>query len=141
MDKAIKEKDVRTENWYYVFPGRKRRRLLHKRICQCGKVEFVSVQQLNSLCMVCSHLGPLNSAWKGDNAKPDTGRARAEKYFSLKACVKCTKEESVERHHIDGNPLNNNPSNVILFCRNCHMIYDGRSLGRLRGLKHAKRKI
>jgi hypothetical protein len=32
----------------------------------------------------------------------------------------------VERHHKDGNPLNNDPGNIDRLCRRCHMVVDGR---------------
>lgn len=31
-----------------------------------------------------------------------------------------------ERHHRDGDPTNNDPSNIELLCRLCHMEEDGR---------------
>jgi hypothetical protein len=31
-----------------------------------------------------------------------------------------------ERHHIDGNPLNNSPENILLVTRKEHMMADGR---------------
>ena len=50
--------------------------------------------------------------------KPQSGRAQAERKFP------CPK--GYERHHIDGNPLNNDPSNIQITKRKDHMIVDGR---------------
>ena len=50
--------------------------------------------------------------------KPKSGRAQAERMFP------CPK--GYERHHIDGNPLNNDPSNIQIVKRKEHMSTDGR---------------
>jgi len=71
--------------------------------------------------------------FRKSDPKPATGRARARSQFSLApTCAKCgVKREKynyvrLERHHKDGNPLNNDPSNIETLCRNCHMEVDGR---------------
>jgi len=48
--------------------------------------------------------GSLNPNWKGENVSPDGGRLRA---WNMYPCP-----EGKERHHIDGNPKNNEPSNI-----------------------------
>jgi len=63
--------------------------------------------------------------WKGDDAKPKTGRCRARNWFEAKPCATCGAARS-ERHHVDGNTLNNAPSNIQHLCRRCHMTVDGR---------------
>lgn len=65
-----------------------------------------------------AHTGTNSVQWKGDKALPDTGRTRAEGYFEC--------PQGKERHHIDGNPLNNNPANVEFLTRREHQIKDGR---------------
>jgi hypothetical protein len=50
--------------------------------------------------------------------KPASGRVQAERKFF------CPKGH--ERHHIDGNPLNNDPSNIQIVKRKEHMSVDGR---------------
>ena len=63
--------------------------------------------------------GSGNPNWKGGKVKNlQAGRTRAEVMFS------CPKGK--ERHHIDGNPLNNNPENVEFLTRKEHMKKDGR---------------
>lgn len=68
-----------------------------------------------------------NPHWKGPNAIQKTGRTRAERKFY------CPK--GLERHHIDGNPLNNSPNNIAFITRSEHMKLDGR-LDKL----HSKRR-
>jgi len=67
-----------------------------------------------------------NNFWKGDAADPDTGRDRARRWFPLPTvCCECEVAPATERHHLDGNPLNNT-NNVLPVCRRCHMRLDGR---------------
>lgn len=44
-----------------------------------------------------------------------------------KKCSVCKQADAVERHHKDGNPCNNEPENIIICCRKCHMDLDGRN--------------
>ena len=63
--------------------------------------------------------------WKGNDAGVDAGRVRARNLYNLGPCERCG-EPATDRHHVDGNTLNNEPDNVQIFCRRCHMIVDGR---------------
>jgi hypothetical protein len=49
--------------------------------------------------------GERNHEWKGDKAKPKSGRERARNMFPC--------PQGKQRHHIDGNPLNNIPENIM----------------------------
>ena len=70
-----------------------------------------------------------NPMWKGSNVKTiNAGRTRAERWYKLKPCVRCG--EKAERHHKDGNTLNNKPENINFLCRKCHMKSDGRMFKR-----------
>lgn len=64
-------------------------------------------------------------AWKGDKALPTTKRERIQRRFILGACELCG-EIATDRHHKDGNPGNNDLSNIQPLCRHCHMETDGR---------------
>ena len=70
-------------------------------------------------------LGADHHAWIGDKAKPKSGRSRALRRFPASPCCVCGASKS-DRHHIDGNALNNEPSNISFLCRKCHMNHDGR---------------
>lgn len=54
----------------------------------------------------------------GDAATKRTGRGRAEKLIAAGQCIVCKRPG--ERHHIDGNTLNNAGENVVLLCRKHH---------------------
>ena len=62
--------------------------------------------------------GEKSPLWKGDKAKPNSGRVRAIKLFP------CPRDK--ERHHVDGNPLNNVSENIAIVTRKQHMELDGR---------------
>ena len=65
--------------------------------------------------------GALNPAWTGARGKPTAGRARARLlYPDLGTCEGCGDAPAVERHHRDGDPLNNARGNVAFLCDSCH---------------------
>lgn len=69
--------------------------------------------------------GSLHPSWKGNDVEPHAGNLRAIKMFPLEPCENCGNNKS-ERHHRDGNPLNNDRNNIRFLCHRCHMIEDGR---------------
>ncbi len=69
-----------------------------------------------------------------------TGHWRArQKYPVIGNCERCVEKPATDRHHKDGNTLNNDRSNVAFLCRKCHMEEDGRmeTLNNLPRPKHA----
>lgn len=69
-----------------------------------------------------------NPNWKANSINKNTGHIRARRKFHQKEnCNFCGKAKA-ERHHQDGNPMNNNKDNIIWLCRSCHMKEDGRIL-------------
>lgn len=69
--------------------------------------------------------GSASPAWKGDVARAETKRARAQRIYPLGICQNCGKP-ATERHHIDRDTGNNQSSNILILCRRCHMQMDGR---------------
>jgi len=69
--------------------------------------------------------GESHYAWKGDLARAETKRERAQKAFALTKCESCD-AQATDRHHIDGDTGNNVRANIAILCRRCHMIADGR---------------
>jgi hypothetical protein len=67
-----------------------------------------------------------NPNWKGNNATFSTGRARAGRWFKKNRPCKICGSLKTEKHHKDGNPLNNNPKNIEWLCRRHHQEADGR---------------
>jgi 5-methylcytosine-specific restriction endonuclease McrA len=54
-----------------------------------------------------------------------TKRQRADNPRVWGPCEKCP-APGIDRHHRDGNPGNNVPENLMVLCRRCHMVEDGR---------------
>jgi len=72
--------------------------------------------------------GKRNPRWKGDDVQVVAGNHRARSMYPLEPCEICGSEKS-ERHHVDGNPMNNTQSNIQFLCRKHHMRVDGRPTG------------
>lgn len=70
--------------------------------------------------------GERHYRWKGDGASNEAKRMRAQRIYGLGRCERCLRNRATDRHHKDGNPGNNDPSNVEKLCRKCHMTVDGR---------------
>jgi transcription elongation factor Elf1 len=54
------------------------------------------------------------------NVNSNTGRRRAQRLVDAINCEKCGSTEKLERHHKDGNPMNNEPNNLAVLCSPCH---------------------
>ena len=59
-------------------------------------------------------------AWQGEAVSKRVGHQRALRRFAATQCGECGAERA-ERHHIDHNPVNNDPANIAILCRRCHM--------------------
>lgn len=65
-----------------------------------------------------------NPRWKGEQASPQSGRSRLNRWTELPdKCWGCMVSKNVERHHLDSNPLNNTPENILPLCRKCHKSF------------------
>jgi 5-methylcytosine-specific restriction endonuclease McrA len=59
--------------------------------------------------------------WKEERKrKPIRPSLRREKLTRPRKCMWCRKNPAQEIHHIDGNPSNNKPDNLIPLCGTCH---------------------
>ena len=76
------------------------------------------------------------------NKKKDRARGHKQAlrlYPEIGPCAKCG-DQKAERHHIDDNPLNNAPQNIMPLCRSCHTKEHKKGLSRedtLRGVESA----
>lgn len=71
-------------------------------------------------------LGSNNPCWKNNDELTRSGAyARANReYSSLKTCCEfCGRTESLEIHHIDKNPKNNDKNNIMVLCSGCHHLW------------------
>lgn len=64
--------------------------------------------------------GPDNHSWKGNAVSANGARGRARRLYEQLPCSNCGGSKA-ERHHVDGNPKNNAPSNIRFLCHRCHM--------------------
>lgn len=69
--------------------------------------------------------GEESGAYKGSRAKKRSSRVRAIVKYVCDICESCSKP-ACDRHHKDGNTYNNEPENIAILCRRCHMLADGR---------------
>ena len=49
-----------------------------------------------------------------------TGRNRAQKLFPAVRCEECGAAGRLERHHVNEDPTDNRPENVMVLCMPCH---------------------
>jgi hypothetical protein len=67
------------------------------------------------------------------------GHKIARRLFpQLGICEKCG-DEATDRHHIDGDPWNNDRENIAFLCRYHHMQEDGRSEAQARRVTERNR--
>lgn len=107
-----------------------------ERVCgSCGAVFTLRpavVKPVNYCSRACSAAairgkptpaGEAHPRWRGDSATRQAGRMRAWTWFPAAPCQVCGADPNrtrVERHHIDGNTLNNEPSNIAFLCQKHH---------------------
>lgn len=67
-----------------------------------------------------------NGNWKGDAASRSAARDRLKRRVPVSGPCETCGEPAMDRHHKDGSTHNNDPSNIAMLCRRCHMEADGR---------------
>jgi len=106
----------------------RRRHLKVGHLCVCGCRESLDEKDISAgrLYLKTGHrCSVANPNWKGAMAPIGTARKRARRLYNVQPCSVCG--QTGERHHIDGNANNNDPSNIAFLCRRHHMIADGRA--------------
>ncbi len=73
----------------------------------------------------CSTLCARLTRAEQEGCLPTSGRKRAQRLFSTQSascevCSKSAPEVRIDRHHRDGNTLNNAPANISFRCAGCH---------------------
>lgn len=84
--------------------------------------------------------GEQHHHWGGDAVPPEAGRQRARRRYALGPCERCGKP-ATDRHHKDGVTTHNEPENIAILCRRCHMEVDGRLAAFVAMAKRPKRKL
>lgn len=65
----------------------------------------------------------MSKAW-GVLTTPNSGRRQAQKLYVAKICERCTAtNRKLERHHKNGDPLDNRPENIEILCTKCHRVH------------------
>jgi hypothetical protein len=82
------------------------------------KANRLNICRLTTIELSKTKFGSLNPMWKGDKAGIGSAHYRARSRYKV--------PKGYERHHIDGNPYNNNPENIAIVTRKEHQILDGR---------------
>jgi len=101
------------------------RRQWNKNHLEINRMKGKKHSKETKLKMSLSRQKEKNANWKGDKAREKSGRERARRWFvDKRPCENCGKKEEeiwrLERHHKDGNPLNNKPENIQWLCYLCH---------------------
>lgn len=63
--------------------------------------------------------------WKGDNINNSGGYGRTHRWFKKECCAECGCHENLEFHHVDKNPKNNEPGNIVVLCTKHHKAWHG----------------
>lgn len=92
---------------------------LQRRLENSGKLETIYKFTRRKFCSLrCKAKGryypPLTN--------PESSRQQARRRKGAGSCEKCNSAIHIDVHHKDGNPLNNNPENLMWLCRSCHAL-------------------
>ena len=131
--------------WGHARPGLDR---VAVRYPCCGRMlsrstSYAPILRLDkpAMCQSCAASGPLSHLWRGDAVGAAAHRRRARYcHPQLGLCQDCGDRPASERHHVDGDVTNDDPANIALLCRRCHMRQDGR-LAALIAANKSRRRV
>lgn len=95
-------------------------------LCKCGSWKAASARDCWKCWLKRPKRGALHHNWKGNDVTRDSGRDRARRWYPMGKCIRCGRDGK-DRHHKNGDTLNNDPSNIEILCRRCHTTVDGRA--------------
>lgn len=109
--------------WIRKFELQKPRSLYPNRQPGHGKSGMFSEETRQLLSL--QKTGDASPSWKGDAATAaTTGYSRvARAQDKSSTCEVCGAADGVERHHLDKDPLNNEPDNTLDLCVPCHKAH------------------
>ena len=98
----------------------------YDRCPECGGWKAKKAQS----CLTCARPRLLEAAerrWKPGPVSSNASHSRARRRYPVPSeCERCGRSVPIERHHKDGDPVNNERQNIAMLCRRCHMEVDGR---------------
>lgn len=110
-------KRLPTPEKYCEWCGKK----LERRPLASGYYEPLAYFNQRKYCSLkCSNTAAGKERESMPTESPKTSRQRARKIVPYCRCEICGKDGYTEVHHIDKNPLNNSPDNLIRLCKSCH---------------------
>lgn len=74
----------------------------------------------SNACRTAHTIGDEHHDWKGREATEAAGRLRARRRYPDEPCEECASVLDIERHHVDRDVFNNEPSNIRILCRAHH---------------------
>ena len=93
-------------------------RELHRKTYGGGQLEgrrgFMQRVYCNRACMAEDYEGTIKRL-NPKNSRRQSGKMRKE------SCENCESTDQLHCHHLDENPLNNDPSNLMTLCFSCHV--------------------
>lgn len=92
--------------------------LLVPKVFPSGRREEPSMQRKRKYCnVICARRHRAEKT----GLKPESGRKRAQTLYKATQCSECGGSSGrLDRHHRDGNTLNNSPGNIQVLCASCH---------------------
>jgi len=100
-------------------------RMVRKAVCakESGKNNTLECKANFMRRKFCSRSCSVSKQHTREALTVAASRKRASREFMLERCDSCGSAVSLSVHHIDGNPMNNTPSNMQTLCLSCHSFW------------------